>query len=161
VPIYAADLAARAVALPAGRHRVELRYRAPGLRVGAALSLAGLGALVALVALRRRLPFLDSAARAPGPERGLGGEEGGEAGLRSAHEQAGELAPRASAFPAPPVEARTRLSAPGWKRPAWPASRAQGWRHRAAEPPERGLRGGRCAPPGVGYIKHCLPRADP
>ncbi|RKH11131.1 hypothetical protein D7V97_12040 [Corallococcus sp. CA053C] len=34
VPILPANLAVRAVAVPAGRHVVELRYRAPGLRPG-------------------------------------------------------------------------------------------------------------------------------
>jgi hypothetical protein len=43
-----------ALRVPAGRHRFELRYRAPGLTAGAALSLAGLGALLLLYGLDRR-----------------------------------------------------------------------------------------------------------
>lgn len=39
-PVEKMDGIARAVAMPAGRHQVEMRFRAPGLRLGAALSLA-------------------------------------------------------------------------------------------------------------------------
>jgi hypothetical protein len=41
-PLERADVLLRAVPIPAGDHRVELRYRTPGLRLGAALSLGGL-----------------------------------------------------------------------------------------------------------------------
>ncbi|HEY3447628.1 MAG TPA: YfhO family protein [Myxococcales bacterium] len=63
VPIFAADAAARAVALPAGRHRVEMRYRAPGLRAGALLSGLGVGMTVALGVRRRRRPTPASPSR--------------------------------------------------------------------------------------------------
>lgn len=43
------NLLFRAVAVPAGRHSVELRYRPPGALVGVTLSLAGLGAMVVLL----------------------------------------------------------------------------------------------------------------
>jgi hypothetical protein len=39
--IERADVVFRAVAVPPGSHRVEMRYQTPGLRTGAALSLAG------------------------------------------------------------------------------------------------------------------------
>ncbi|NVJ25214.1 YfhO family protein, partial [Myxococcus sp. AM011] len=48
VPILPANVAVRAVAVPAGEHRVEMRYRTPGLRVGL---LIGLGTLLALCLL--------------------------------------------------------------------------------------------------------------
>jgi len=46
----------RGVAVPAGAHRIEWRYRVPGLRAGAALTLVALLALAAgaVVAVRRR-----------------------------------------------------------------------------------------------------------
>lgn len=45
----------RAVAMPAGRHRIDLQFRAPGLRLGAALSLAAaLGCALAGWRVRRR-----------------------------------------------------------------------------------------------------------
>lgn len=46
------DYAFRAVRVPAGEHEVVFRYRAPGLRLGAALSLAGVVLLVALLSRR-------------------------------------------------------------------------------------------------------------
>jgi hypothetical protein len=52
-PMYFANVAARGLAVPAGRHRVEMRYRTPRLSAGAALSLLGLAAIAAL-ALQRR-----------------------------------------------------------------------------------------------------------
>jgi hypothetical protein len=53
--IERADLVARAVAVARGRHHLVFRYRAPGLRAGAALSLGGwLAALALAIALRRR-----------------------------------------------------------------------------------------------------------
>jgi len=51
-PIERANLLVRAVALPAGSHRIELRYRTPGLRVAFLLSLMGLLALATIVAAR-------------------------------------------------------------------------------------------------------------
>jgi Bacterial membrane protein YfhO len=54
--IMAADFLLRAVALPAGEHRIEMRYTAPGARAGAAISALTLCLLVglALVAWRAR-----------------------------------------------------------------------------------------------------------
>lgn len=51
-PVLRANLVFRAVAVPAGRHVIEMRYRPPEVAVGAALSVATALALV-LVALRR------------------------------------------------------------------------------------------------------------
>jgi uncharacterized membrane protein YfhO len=52
--IERADLAARAVRISAGTHRIAFRYRAPGLRLGAAVSvLAWLNLLALAVVLRR------------------------------------------------------------------------------------------------------------
>jgi hypothetical protein len=47
-----ADVVFRAVAVPAGAHRVEMRYRTPGLRTGALLSLAGCLLFLGLLAFR-------------------------------------------------------------------------------------------------------------
>jgi hypothetical protein len=55
--ILKADYLLRAVPVPAGRHRVEFRFRSPALRNGLVLSLASLAATLALLAfglLRRR-----------------------------------------------------------------------------------------------------------
>jgi hypothetical protein len=52
-PVVPADLLLRAVPVPAGRHRVELTYRTPLLRTGAAVSLVSWGALVMLFWWRR------------------------------------------------------------------------------------------------------------
>ncbi|MFP2901676.1 YfhO family protein, partial [Corallococcus sp. 4LFB] len=53
VPILPADVAVRAVVVPAGQHRVELRYRTPGLTAGLLLgALSWLG--LALACLGRR-----------------------------------------------------------------------------------------------------------
>ncbi|HEY2746507.1 MAG TPA: YfhO family protein, partial [Polyangia bacterium] len=57
-PIVRADEVARAVAIPAGAHTVAMRYRTPGLRAGALVSLLAWIAL-AFAALFTR------AARAP------------------------------------------------------------------------------------------------
>jgi hypothetical protein len=56
VPIVRGDHALRAVFLPAGRHRVEFRFRQPSVFVGLAVTLATLGALGAawIVTARRR-----------------------------------------------------------------------------------------------------------
>jgi hypothetical protein len=62
VPIERADVVFRAVAIPAGFHVVEMRYRTPGLRSGALVSLFGcltfgiLGFVGLVVRRRRRLP---------------------------------------------------------------------------------------------------------
>jgi hypothetical protein len=53
-PVIRANGLFRAVPLPGGRHEVVLRYDPPGLRLGLALSLAGLA--VGLVAVRRPAP---------------------------------------------------------------------------------------------------------
>jgi LPXTG-motif cell wall-anchored protein len=52
--IHRADYAFRAVKVPAGRSVVAMHYRTPGLRLGTAVSLLGLLAALALLALRRR-----------------------------------------------------------------------------------------------------------
>jgi uncharacterized membrane protein YfhO len=53
VPVLRADAAFRGVRLPAGEHRVEFRYRAPGLLEGIGIGIAGLLGLV-LAAVRLR-----------------------------------------------------------------------------------------------------------
>jgi len=63
-----ADLALTAAVVPPGRHRVALRYRAPGLRVGASVSLLAL-ATCCLVARRRRPAREPAGARAQAPAR--------------------------------------------------------------------------------------------
>jgi hypothetical protein len=52
--IERADLLFRAVAIPAGQHIVEMRYRTPGLRTGAVTSLGGWLLFALLVAFRKR-----------------------------------------------------------------------------------------------------------
>jgi len=53
--VLRANVAFRAVAVPAGRHEVELRYRAPGLALGLALSGVSIaGLLAAAVRSKRR-----------------------------------------------------------------------------------------------------------
>ncbi len=54
VPIFPGLIAGRAIALPAGAHRVELTYRTPGLRVGLCLSVVGWAAIAALALRGRR-----------------------------------------------------------------------------------------------------------
>jgi hypothetical protein len=55
VKVLPADVFGRAVMVPPGEHRVELFYRAPGLRAGALLSLSGLAWMgMALVASAHR-----------------------------------------------------------------------------------------------------------
>jgi uncharacterized membrane protein YfhO len=49
-----ADVMRRAVAMPAGAHRVRWTYAVPGLRAGALVALAGVLLLVALRGLDRR-----------------------------------------------------------------------------------------------------------
>lgn len=56
-PILYANVAFRAVEIPAGRSQIEFRYRTPGLRAGIALSCAAAAAVAVLLAwpaLRRR-----------------------------------------------------------------------------------------------------------
>lgn len=54
-PVERADVLVKAVPFPPGRHTVRLTYRAPGLRLGAAVTLASLVLTVgALVTLRRQ-----------------------------------------------------------------------------------------------------------
>jgi Bacterial membrane protein YfhO len=55
-PLLRANLLMRAVPLPAGSHRIELKYRAPGLRLTIFLSVMGLLALFVLVATARGGP---------------------------------------------------------------------------------------------------------
>ena len=52
-PIERAEVVARAVRLEAGTHSIVMSYRTPGLRLGAALSLAALLLALALAAIRR------------------------------------------------------------------------------------------------------------
>ena len=58
-PSLAADGALRAVAVPAGHHLVEWRYRAPGLARGAAVSALCLCVLFALLWRSRMQPAAD------------------------------------------------------------------------------------------------------
>jgi hypothetical protein len=54
VEILPADVLARAVRWPAGRHELRMRYRPPGLLLGMGITLATLGAMVVLAATKRR-----------------------------------------------------------------------------------------------------------
>ncbi|MFY2563242.1 YfhO family protein [Corallococcus terminator] len=54
VPILPANVAVRAVAVPAGQHRVEFVYRTPGLRAGLIVGIGTLLALCLLGVARRR-----------------------------------------------------------------------------------------------------------
>ncbi|TQF16961.1 YfhO family protein, partial [Myxococcus llanfairpwllgwyngyllgogerychwyrndrobwllllantysiliogogogochensis] len=56
VPILAANFAVRAVAVPAGQHRVEMLYRTPGLRAGLLVCIGTLLTLCLLGVARRRSP---------------------------------------------------------------------------------------------------------
>ncbi|HWP65908.1 MAG TPA: YfhO family protein [Candidatus Limnocylindria bacterium] len=56
VPIERANYVFRLVEVPAGRSRVEFRYRPPGLRVGALLSAIALAGSLAVLWLTRRRP---------------------------------------------------------------------------------------------------------
>jgi len=51
VPLYAADHALRAVALPVGDHVVEMRYESLALNAGLLLTVAAVGLLVSLAIL--------------------------------------------------------------------------------------------------------------
>jgi len=52
--IHLTDFLLRGVAVPAGRHRVEMRYRAPAARNGAIISALSLGCLLTLACLTWR-----------------------------------------------------------------------------------------------------------
>jgi uncharacterized membrane protein YfhO len=54
VPVRPANVLFRAVAVPAGSHRVELRYRPAAVYAGAGLTALGLMALAALLVRRER-----------------------------------------------------------------------------------------------------------
>jgi hypothetical protein len=47
-PIITADYLLRSVVVPAGLHRVEMRYTAPAARLGARISLIAIGLIIAL-----------------------------------------------------------------------------------------------------------------
>jgi uncharacterized membrane protein YfhO len=53
-PIYQTDYLLRGVILPAGAHRVEMRYEPWTARLGAAVSLGSLGLILALAVYGRR-----------------------------------------------------------------------------------------------------------
>jgi hypothetical protein len=53
-PIMLANFLLRAVAVPAGRHTVEVRYAAPAARNGAIISALSLAAIIALALIARR-----------------------------------------------------------------------------------------------------------
>lgn len=67
VPIARANLLMRALPLAAGRHRIELEYRTPGLAAGASVSLASLLGLLGLLfsSARGRQPCKPEQARGP------------------------------------------------------------------------------------------------
>ncbi len=67
-----ANAAFRAVDLPAGTKTVGFRYRPRSVRVGAAVSLAGLAAVLAAVFFGRRPPDPASAGRTPPPSASRG-----------------------------------------------------------------------------------------
>jgi uncharacterized membrane protein YfhO len=59
-PVYRTNYALRGIAIPPGEHRVELIFRAPSFRVGAAYSALGavlllIGAVVGRIRSRRLL----------------------------------------------------------------------------------------------------------
>jgi uncharacterized membrane protein YfhO len=54
VPVRLANVLFRAVAVPAGSHRVELRYRPAAVYGGAALTATGVAALAGLLVRRGR-----------------------------------------------------------------------------------------------------------
>jgi len=62
-PVLTANWVMRAVPIPAGAHRIELAYHAPGLRLALWLSLVGLMMIVALAIRAIRRPRLSSARR--------------------------------------------------------------------------------------------------
>lgn len=53
-PVYLTDFLLRGVAVPAGRHRIEMRYRAPAARNGALISLSTLLSFILLSVYARR-----------------------------------------------------------------------------------------------------------
>lgn len=58
VPVAEANGIKMAVAVPAGEHTVEWRYFSPAAAAGMAVSLAGLGVLIFVWLIRRRVPVL-------------------------------------------------------------------------------------------------------
>jgi hypothetical protein len=66
-PVVPADLAFRAVAVPAGARRVELRYLAPGGRAGRSIAGAAWSALLLLLLWRARVRSLPPGPPPPGP----------------------------------------------------------------------------------------------
>ncbi|MGZ3426757.1 MAG: YfhO family protein, partial [Polyangia bacterium] len=64
-PILRADLVVRAVPLGAGTHTVAMRYRTPGLRSGALVSLVAWLALIAWLAAARRRAGISATPPAP------------------------------------------------------------------------------------------------
>ena len=56
-PIYATDVVARGLDLPAGEHAIELTYETPGLRLGAGLSILGLALALGLTLWRPSSPL--------------------------------------------------------------------------------------------------------
>ena len=68
-PLVHADHALAAVSVPAGEHRVELSYRAPGLRAGVVISAASLVLAAGLVAAPALLRRRGRGSRSPGPAR--------------------------------------------------------------------------------------------
>jgi len=67
-PLERADVIFRAVPIPEGDHLVEMRYRTPGLRIGAGVSAGGylLFAVLALAWLRQRRRDRSAMACVPG-----------------------------------------------------------------------------------------------
>ena len=55
--IVPANIAGRAVAIPAGQHQVRMEYRTPGLRLGLGLSGLGYLAIGAVILGRRRQDY--------------------------------------------------------------------------------------------------------
>ncbi|HEV7905014.1 MAG TPA: YfhO family protein, partial [Pyrinomonadaceae bacterium] len=53
-PIYLTNFLLRGVAVPAGQHRIEMRYRAPAARIGALISLCTLLLIILLSVFARR-----------------------------------------------------------------------------------------------------------
>jgi uncharacterized membrane protein YfhO len=70
-PVLTANIAFRAVAVPAGRHRIEMRYRPKALTLGLLVTGASLGLALAFLAPR---PSASRSAAAPAAH----GEDGRE-----------------------------------------------------------------------------------
>lgn len=71
-PIVRANLLARGMAVPAGKHRVEMRYETPGMRAGVVATRFGLGIVVilAILAVLRPRPRTGRKAAPNGPFEG-------------------------------------------------------------------------------------------